>query len=572
MAVVVALKLNGYMALAYDWQSRHQPGNHYVLRVSDITTLLSAATTVIGFFGKMWIGIITWRYIFILLQNDGMKIHHISQMIGGLPPWKWPQRIEWPVFIILLCIFPQQYVDPLFSGSVNWNFANQFGPPFHMDSGSPTASSSLWYWYLQQASDRLRVSRQAEGLASISWTANDGQTAVDGTDGIFGGVSCRHVMSGVAAVNSTVQSAVIPCIEIHNITWPNEKVPDDIQGFAGGNNHELSIVGGIPFSDYEHSGAAVMFSRKEPQWNTASTVSLDHDNAMATFPEATRYSGNMTVIVLLLRQDANGCRPVAGSSLGNHNVFGNTGDINQQLGDNPFPSWANTQEDCFVYGTVYFTAGIVRPRSSTFVSSQVVEFYPNLDYDAEENTLSSSIQNITAIIEPSIWTREALWLMPDVMSSLAVMNSSLLPTWENLNNYTATLIRQSYFASWDVLHLAFEQNDTGTLNVFPAENRLQASVSFARLFAWLGITFLVPVTGFIFGYLQNRYSQRSIIIDPIAVLLTDPSGIVASYPEVSALSSVTEEDRKMGRLIMKQIQPEKAQFQLILQSERVTNP
>jgi hypothetical protein len=64
----------------------------------------------------------------------------------------------------------------------------------------------------------------------------------------------------------------------------------------------------------------------------------------------------------------------------------------------------------------------------------------------------------------------------------------------NLNNYTATLIRQSYFASWDMLHLAYEQNDTSMLTVFPAEDRLQASVSFPRLFAWLGITLLVPIT------------------------------------------------------------------------------
>jgi len=95
-----------------------------------------------------------------------------------------------------------------------------------------------------------------------------------------------------------------------------------------------------------------------------------------------------------------------------------------------------------VYGTVYFTAGVVRAPSSTFVSSQVVEYYPTVDFDDEE-AVSSAIDNVANIIEPSIWTREALWLMPDVMTSLAVMNSSLLPTWMNLNNYTATLIRQS---------------------------------------------------------------------------------------------------------------------------------
>jgi hypothetical protein len=33
---------------------------------------------------------------------------------------------------------------------------------------------------------------------------------------------------------------------------------------------------------------------------------------------------------------------------------------------------------------------------------------------------------------------------------IAVMNSSLLPTWDNIDGYAETLIRQSYLAAWDM--------------------------------------------------------------------------------------------------------------------------
>jgi len=118
-----------------------------------------------------------------------------------------------------------------------------------------------------------------------------------------------------------------------------------------------------------------------------------------------------------------------------------------------------------------------------------------------------------------------------------------------------------------MLHLAYEQNDTSMLTVFPAEDRLQASVSFPRLFAWLGITLLVPITGFIFAYLQHQYSKRDMISDEVEILLTDASNVVRQCLEVSATSSIVDEVEKKGRIVMKQTQEGWAQFQLALKSE-----
>ncbi|KAK1766622.1 hypothetical protein QBC33DRAFT_559933 [Phialemonium atrogriseum] len=193
---------------------------------------------------------------------------------------------------------------------------------------------------------------------------------------------------------------------------------------------------------------------------------------------------------------------------------------------------------CLTWGTVYFTAGVVKAPKSTFVSPQTVEFDPTtLSHDGD----------ISAAIEPSIWTREALWLMQDVMPEIAVLNATRLPTWENLDNYTATLIRHAYFAGWETFHASFEYTDDGQLTARPAEARLEASVSFPRLFAWFGVTLFLPLSGLIMLYLRLN-CKRSMIVDTAALLFTDAREMIEKHPHLTEMAVVTQEDKAMGPL------------------------
>ncbi|CEL01010.1 hypothetical protein ASPCAL00602 [Aspergillus calidoustus] len=115
--------------------------------------------------------------------------------------------------------------------------------------------------------------------------------------------------------------------------------------------------------------------------------------------------------------------------------------------------------------------------------------------------------------------------MPDMMVQLAVINSTLTPTWDNLENHTATLIRTAYMNSWDALHSSFDYNATRTVTLEQAEQRLQASVSFARLFGRLGVTLLLPVSGILVRHMQMQ-RERAMIVDEVAILLTDPGEVV----------------------------------------------
>lgn len=546
------------MALAYDWQPRSQPSNRYVFRVSDITTLLSVATRLIDFVAGMWTGILAWRCALILLENRGLSVKHLGQIVGGLKlgPLKRLRGLEWPIAVVLLFIFPQAFIEPLFSGSVNWNFAVDYAPSIQVPNVPVTVQSQNWFWYLTQGITRKQYVRQATGLAGIMWSATDSESSKGGTVTSPGGVTCRHVMPNRMPVNSTLLDATVPCIQIHNITWPTEHVPDDIRDYAWSKGDDLGVFGNNPF-DYIQSGVAALFSRSEPSWNTPSTVKIHHNNITAAFPTATKWSGNMTVFLLLARQRNTNCSPVRADA------FGNSSYITNHL-SNVFPADSNSaDETCYTYGTVHFTAGVMKAPKSSFVSDQVVEYNPGAA--APEGAPRPTEDEIAAAIEPSIWTREALWLMPDVMADIAVMNTSLLPTWENLDNYTATLIRYAYLANWDALHASFDQDDTAMLTAQPAEPRLRASVSLTRLFVWFAVTLLVPATGVIVGFVHSRYSQRGMIGGTVPLLFIGSSEILERYPDLSAMGDVTEEDeQRLSEMVLDQVSPGPPDFRLRL--------
>ena len=53
-----------------------------------------------------------------------------------------------------------------------------------------------------------------------------------------------------------------------------------------------------------------------------------------------------------------------------------------------------------------------------------------------------------ASIEGDNWVIESLYLLPDVMTKVALANASQIPTWDNLDGYVKALIRISYQAAW----------------------------------------------------------------------------------------------------------------------------
>ena len=190
-----------------------------------------------------------------------------------------------------------------------------------------------------------------------------------------------------------------------------------------------------------------------------------------------------------------------------------------------------------------FTAGVVRAPESNFVSPRVVEYNPLAPRDGPPPTQ----EEVAAAIGPSVWTEVALSLMPTVMTQISVANSSQLQTWENVDNYTATLIRYAYFAAWNALNSDFPEAepDGETLIVHPAQPRLQASVSLARVFAWLVITLFIPATGIILGCVHKRYCERKMIRGTVSLLFTNASVVLKDKEKRNNLFLEGDTDPKL---------------------------
>lgn len=532
VAFALAFWIDGYMALAYSWQPRKQLDSSYVFRVSDVTTLLSAAVTLTEFVGRLWTGILAWRCAFILFETVGLSIEHLQTVTSfGIFPWKRPYKQEWAVVAVLLLILPQAFIRPLLSGSINWNFAIGYATAIQLPKIPASSTSPVWGYYIE-GSLRLRTPIKALGILATLWSADDLQISKGETAAAaLGGATCRRFMPNSWPVNSTLINATVPCIQIHSITWPAQAAPDDLKSYEDEFNNSTN-----PLFDPGLAGSAVLLNATKPTWYPV-------PNVTNTFPAQTKWSDSATV-VLYITQQFSSC------SSSNTTIFGDPSYLSSHLpSNNPFDVWKSSDgsRTCFAYGIVNFTAGVVRAPESNFVSPRVVEYNPLAPRDGPPPTQ----EEVAAAIGPSVWTEVALSLMPTVMTQISVANSSQLPTWENVDNYTATLIRQAYFAAWNALNSDFPEAepDGETLIVHPAQPRLQASVSLARVFAWLVITLFIPATGIILGCVHKRYCERKMIQGTVSLLFTD------------AFSVPKKDEEKRSNLFLKGDTDPKLKFQ-----------
>ena len=131
---------------------------------------------------------------------------------------------------------------------------------------------------------------------------------------------------------------------------------------------------------------------------------------------------------------------------------------------------------------------------------------------------------------------------------LSTSNTTMLPTWDNLNGYMEALIKHSYLGSWTLLRSL--QSNPATLQVNIAEPRLQAKVSHIRVLAWFVISLFVPISAFVWYFEAQWASKRSVALDyTIAALLTDVSNVLdhseAKDLDLTNLSYATRADKRL---------------------------
>ncbi|KFY56836.1 hypothetical protein V496_06627 [Pseudogymnoascus sp. VKM F-4515 (FW-2607)] len=479
LCFAIAYALDGYKAINDD--SARSANGTLKLRPSDFNTLISMATSIIAYLVDSYAGIAVWTCALTLLRTTGLTAGQLDSVVdapsqlswiiqdGWPAPWIRQGKVGWFAASAVLLLFPQAFIEMVITGAVDWKPSVDWGPTVQVRAAEPRADISNWYWYLSQETTRKGLLRVAGGNAAIGWADT----------GNF--IQRRSLLRNVVnddnlPVNSTITDAILPVLMAHNIT----------------------VVGDAPFL-YDHAGNAIVFDPDDTKWTSSKYIVSN--SSQANVPPASRFSGNKKVVLMLARQKSTtpACSPVTPDTFGDLSYFKNV-----------FPLVNANDQNCFISGTINMTAGVVRKRGARYISSRVV--------DSEDPWSVDDIQS-------DRWVEEAIRLLPDVMAFVSQLNASSMPTWNNVDDYVASLVQQSFMGAWSALSRTNDASDI-LLTANPAILRSQAVVSRARAFAWLGATLLIPVSTIITTYLQRRYLDKDSLSanSRAATLLLSPPG------------------------------------------------
>lgn len=181
-------------------------------------------------------------------------------------------------------------------------------------------------------------------------------------------------------------NARIPCIKFHNISWTvASDVPPAVLELVS-HSGPISLVGGSP-ETYYIPGIAVLF-----------TPDFYHNDSQATDtrPAPNLFSGSKNIGLQFGHGSAETLHP-----FGNIVQNTSTGTLSKS-----FISSIIASE--YLIGNISFTAGVTTSPVSTYITPRVIEGQTPLD---------------EVVFESNPWVDEALWLLPDLMTIIAVMNS-----------------------------------------------------------------------------------------------------------------------------------------------------
>lgn len=476
----------------------------FKLQSSDVITLVAVGTMITGWVASMWSTSVVFKSGYIIWLNNKAEedrgknrtVEKLRWTMDRRLPIKLDSRVDYTLIrISLFLIFPVLFAHPLLQGSLSWKSSSEAAGYTHIESKSPGANLWNWRWEPRQGCRNHPVINIGTGwLAGLAWenmTANQRRDIIP---------TCRHVMThNQFPVGSKIFHAIIPCITIHSISWPDPttannttpgRFPSDVQRVLNNPGLLSTFPGSITFNGEQTNMAVFDPTNKTlplPQY-LAHVESFLSISTQPAYPAPFLWSGVMSVLVVInttsyMQEGADPFGPLNDSE---RKYILPAGDV--------IPIYTSGQvypERYIAYLQVNFTAGVVNAPSATYVRPSVIE--------------ADDVPSNKTRIVAHPWVREAVCLLSDVTNIMSQFNQTLaIPTWGNLEGYAATTIRFAYMAAWTSLQRGYEPNST-TLVVEVVEPRLQAVVSLWRVLAWLGIHVLFSASWVVSSVLHRRH-------------------------------------------------------------------
>jgi hypothetical protein len=124
LALAIAFGVDGYKA--GDKSSLHRVEGKLLLRVADVTTLVSVALVIVKIIVGLWSTIILWGFEHHMVTHESAPSQEVWKMIR----WRLPPELQtlrsipkgfqsWIISVTVIIIFVQAFTGPILTGSIS---------------------------------------------------------------------------------------------------------------------------------------------------------------------------------------------------------------------------------------------------------------------------------------------------------------------------------------------------------------------------------------------------------------------------------------------------------------------
>ncbi|KAF5003090.1 hypothetical protein FDECE_10349 [Fusarium decemcellulare] len=483
---------------------------HHQLRVSDITTIVSTGVKIQQLLASAWALDATWRCAFLLLRSQGLSINSFKRMISFKLPMSFKGPGSLVPMVVLLFMLPTALISPVITGAVDWKTSSRYAPAEKLPLAIGNRTPANWTAYLKTVRAEKWALR-SQGRLNELWQGNQ-WTEGDWKNGQQHRILAPKLITPKANLippGSRVKGALLPYLKVHKIEWdelPWSKDINDLRDLEE-RRYNLNLAEGrARWHDYANHGKVLIYN--QDVWNSSEKFcsSVDEDCRLPT-PEVFR--GTIKALVLFkILQNADSCRPLAST------IFGNTSSVAQFARLSKSFEFTLKDRKCCISATLHITAGMIKPDRAEYATSQHIE--AKGEYRGK--------------IMPSLWSREALYRLPDLSITTTITNVSHIPTWDNLEGYVKIVTTMAYSASWGQLSNFYQSPESNDLEVEERIGVQQAQVDKTRALIWLGFNLFFTLSGFLLMGYQVFVGNPMVIEGPVEALLTPISPELAEMP------------------------------------------
>lgn len=486
---------------------------NFQLAQPDVIALVSTVLTLVRALAGAAVTLIGWRMAFLTLGTKGATLAQVDYMVSWRRP---PIKGQIALWLVFLLSVPSQFTAPVLQGAINWIPDTRYKLDGSRDVTTP-GPSDYWDWTNMFTNNRYYDVMQAVGIASLASSKNF--KPFNNSDSIPSIPSRRLVPSLLGEnINSSVSNISLPFFQAHSLRWA--QTADDIGADMGlldsvisnGSAPALSFSDRITIDEEEPNlfrigtDPARLVLVNERKWQ----AQPKDDTGKYQWPQSqVHHSANWVIVALTY--NANCSTYFA--------TFGIVNDI--YLHD--------SEESCFIFAKLNYTAGVLSCKDCKIVADGVVEAPTN--YTGNQTVLPDSLAGT------------AISMIPEVLFYTKIANSSLAPTWNNLNGYTVGTLATAYQASWNSLANRFAQDSMDSTELSVPVEVLRALITSWRIWLWLGLNACLTVSALILACLQQHLRADVMRYPALTALLVDSRSVFEQRTEgFSDVGSLTKHD------------------------------